>query len=82
MAGLTTVADWIGSGWQFENPTDDWRDKIITAVDAAGFIPPKMKPDLVFSEIFPFSPRQTQIRLIEAAMQPGVYVLEAPMGAG
>ncbi len=82
MAGLTTAADWIGSGWQFENPTDDWRDKIITAVDAAGFIPPKMKADLDFSAVFPFSPKQTQIRLIEAATQPGVYVLEAPMGLG
>lgn len=82
LAGLTTVADWIGSGWTFEIPRESWQDKIESAVDSAGFILPEMKPDLSFSEVFPFRPRQAQLRLIEAAEQPGVYILEAPMGLG
>lgn len=82
LAGLTTVTDWIGSGALFEDPQEDWQQKIETALDLAGFIPPRMKPGLDFSEIFPFRPKQTQISLIETATQPGVYVLEAPMGLG
>lgn len=82
LAGLTTVTDWIGSGSLFEDPQEDWQPKIATALDAAGFIPPRVKPGLAFAEIFPFSPRQAQIKLLEAVSQPGVYVLEAPMGLG
>jgi CRISPR-associated endonuclease/helicase Cas3 len=82
LAGLTTVTDWIGSGALFENPQEDWQQKIETALDLAGFIPPRMKPGLGFSEVFPFRPKPTQLSLIEAATQPGVYVLEAPMGLG
>jgi len=82
LAGLTTVADWIGSGSMFEDPEDVWQKKIELALDVAGFIPPLMKPGLSFSEVFPFSPKETQTGLIEAARHPGVYVLEAPMGLG
>lgn len=82
LAGLTTVTDWIGSGALFEDPQEDWQEKVETALDLAGFIPPRMKPGLGFSEIFPFSPKPTQLSLIEAVTQPGVFVLEAPMGLG
>jgi CRISPR-associated endonuclease/helicase Cas3 len=82
LAGLTTVADWIGSGALFEDPQEEWQPKIELALDLAGFIPPKVKPGLGFSEVFPFCPRQAQASLIAAATQPGVYVLEAPMGLG
>jgi len=82
LAGLTTVTDWIGSGALFEDPREDWQQKIETALDLAGFIPPRMKPGLGFSEVFPFRPKTTQLSLIEVATQPGVYVLEAPMGLG
>jgi CRISPR-associated endonuclease/helicase Cas3 len=82
LAGLTTVADWIGSGALFEEPEQEWQPKIELAVDQAGFIQPKVKPGLGFDEVFPFSPKPTQLCLIEAATQPGVYILEAPMGLG
>jgi CRISPR-associated endonuclease/helicase Cas3 len=82
LAGLTTVTDWIGSGALFEDPQEDWRSKIELALDSAGFILPKVKPGLEFCEVFPFSPKQTQLSLIEVATQPGVYILEAPMGLG
>ena len=82
LAGLTTVADWIGSGALFEDPKEDWQPKIEQAVDLAGFIQPQMKTGLSFSDVFIFTPKDTQVKLIEAANQPGVYVLEAPMGLG
>jgi CRISPR-associated endonuclease/helicase Cas3 len=82
LAGLTTVADWIGSGSLFENPQESWEPKILQALDQAGFVQPKINSGLSFTEVFPFSPKQTQTRLIKAVTQPGVYVLEAPMGLG
>ncbi len=82
LAGLTTVADWIGSGSLFEDPQQQWQQKIDTALDLAGFIPPEVKPGLSFADIFSFPPKQTQIRLIESVTEPGVYILEAPMGLG
>lgn len=82
LAGLTTVSDWIGSGSLFEDPDGEWQSKIEQALDAAGFIQPQLKSGLSFSEVFDFTPKAAQVRLIEAANQPGVYVLEAPMGLG
>ena len=82
LAGLTTVADWIGSGSLFDDPADNRPEKIEQALDAAGYLQPQLKPNLSFFEIFGFTPKDTQIRLIAAANQPGVYVLEAPMGLG
>lgn len=82
LAGLTTVSDWIGSGSLFEDPDGEWQSKIEQALDAAGFIQPQLKSGLSFSEVFDFTPKAAQIKLIEAASQPGVYVLEAPMGLG
>lgn len=82
IAGLTTVADWIGSGSLFDNPSEDWQPKIKQAIEAAGFIAPKIKPNLTFEQIFGFNPREAQSQLFELANQPGVYVLEAPMGLG
>ncbi|MEP6878741.1 MAG: CRISPR-associated helicase Cas3' [Nitrosospira sp.] len=82
LAGLTTVCDWIGSGSLFEDPDADWRPSIAQALDCAGFVQPQLKSGLDFFEVFGFAPKAAQIRLIEAANQPGVYVLEAPMGLG
>lgn len=82
LAGLTTVADWIGSGALFEDPQEDWQSKIEQSLDLAGFIQPQLKLGLSFSDVFVFTPKDTQIKLIEAVSQPGVYVLEAPMGLG
>lgn len=82
LAGLTSVADWIGSGECFEDPSCPWQPKISEAVDKAGLIPPIYKNSLSFSELFGFAPRDTQLALIDAVTGPGVYVLEAPMGTG
>lgn len=82
LAGLTSVADWIGSGRHFENPADPWQPRIAQALDEAGFVPPRYQSELTFHDVFGFAPRDAQTQLIEAVTTPGVYVLEAPMGLG
>jgi len=82
IAGLTSVADWIGSGRHFENPNDPWQPRIGQALDEAGFVPPTFRQGLSFAEVFGFAPRSAQTQLIEVAGTPGVYVLEAQMGVG
>lgn len=82
LAGLTSVADWIGSGQHFEDPGLPWQSSIGLALDEAGFVPPEVRQGLGFSDVFGFEPRPAQARLIEAVSGPGVYVLEAPMGLG
>lgn len=84
LAGLTSVADWIGSGALFEDPHCPWRPLIEQALDKAGFISPQYRPGLRFEEVFAFAQQVgvVQQRLIDAVNGPGVYVLEAPMGLG
>jgi len=82
LAGLTTVADWIGSSSRFDDPKNDWRPFIKQALDEAGFVKPQLQPNLSFTQIFGFEPREIQKILIENTKQAGVYVLEAPMGIG
>lgn len=82
LAGLTSVADWIGSGEFFEDPALAWQPRIAQALDAAGFVSPAVKSGLSFEQVFGFAPRPAQRQLIEQATAPGVYVLEAPMGLG
>ena len=82
VAGLTTVADWIGSGSLFENPAMPWADKIDQALNASGFIPPEFKRGLSFEEVFGFPTRGAQQLLIDQVTGPGVYILEGQMGMG
>lgn len=83
MAGLTTVADWIGSGDFFKDPNIFVSDSLIKqAVDLAGFIQPKPIKNLSFENIFSFNPKDIQKTFYEKVTDPGLYVLEAPMGLG
>ncbi|MGL4939246.1 HD domain-containing protein, partial [Shewanella sp.] len=88
LAGLTSVADWIGSGHWFEDPAQDWYPRIDQALDQAGFIAPQVRLDLTFGDIFrdhnnqPYQANKSQCALAEYCTGPGVYVLEAPMGLG
>lgn len=83
VAGLTTVADWIGSGALFDDPAQDWRPLVEKAVAQAGYISPRIRTGLSFGDIFDgFVPRPIQSQLVELADRPGVYILEAPMGLG
>lgn len=83
VAGLTSVADWIGSGRHFENPQFAWNAATIeNAIRESGFIAPTYIQDLDFKSIFGFAPHPAQAQLIETAKAPGLYILEAPMGMG
>lgn len=85
LAGLTSVADWIGSSPLFDDPAvTDWKPRLIEqALDNAGFIQPILKPGLTFPDIFNGKQAyQSQEKLFENAIQAGVYILEAPMGLG
>jgi CRISPR-associated endonuclease/helicase Cas3 len=82
VAGLTSVADWIGSGQNFEDPDIPWQQSISKALDDAGFVPPSYRKDLEFVDVFGWPPREAQAALISQVQGPGVYVLEAPMGLG
>jgi CRISPR-associated endonuclease/helicase Cas3 len=82
MAGLTSVADWIGSGRFFEDPNMPWQERIEQAVRDAGYVPPVYKKDLSFEQIFGFQAHAVQTRLVTAISGPGLYILEAPMGLG
>ncbi|MFA5630516.1 MAG: CRISPR-associated helicase Cas3' [Porticoccaceae bacterium] len=82
LAGLTSVADWIGSGEFFEDPDQPWQENIDKALDAAGFVPAAYKSNLEFCDVFGFEPRAAQASFIDQVKRPGVYVLEAPMGLG
>ncbi len=83
LSGLTTVSDWIGSSSWFEDPERAWGQYVNQALNAAGFVRPEFKSGLTFNQVFPlYSPHAAQQKFIEQVVQPGVYVMEAPMGYG
>ena len=91
LAGLTTIADWIGSDERFfaaEGGLPDTSRPIQAekALGDIGFGAPKVTCGLPFVELFGFPtnarPNDMQVRAVEAIQGPGVYVIEAPMGTG
>lgn len=87
VAGLTSVADWIGSGEFFENPDQAWQPVIAAALNNAGFIKPVIRQGLSFVDVFfpddpSKRPREAQWRFIDHVSGPGLYILEAQMGMG
>lgn len=86
IAGLVTVSDWIGSGTVFQNLRSiDYGTLphlVDSAIQQAGFHMPSIRKNLSFDEIFGFPARPTQKTFSEMVTGPGVYVLEALMGAG
>jgi CRISPR-associated endonuclease/helicase Cas3 len=87
VAGLTSVADWIGSGQFFEDPTQDWLPNISAALNDAGFIKPAIKSGLSFTDVFDpvtrqMQPREAQTVFLDQVTGPGIYILEAQMGMG
>ena len=82
LKGLTVVADWIGSGSLFDDPAEAWEPLVSRAVDEAGFSPFRVKTGLSFHDVFGFSANAMQTAMAQSVGEPGVYVLEAPMGMG
>ncbi|MBT8342829.1 MAG: CRISPR-associated helicase Cas3' [Desulfatitalea sp.] len=87
VAGLVSVADWIGSDETYfpshAVSTDfDFPLQTRKAVAACGWIIPEIKKGLNFEGIFGFPPHGIQKTFTDAIQGPGLYVLEAPMGTG
>lgn len=87
LAGLATVADWIGSDENFFSPAPRAVEEDVSAVarhalDSIGFTLPVITKGLTFQQLFGFSPNDMQERADATITGPGVYVIEAPMGMG
>ena len=87
--GFITVADWIASGGAFskltlESNVSDEQLRLMAeqAVADAGFRKVSFKQNLSFADVFGFAPRTAQSAFYEQVNNPGVYILEAPMGIG
>lgn len=95
LAGLTAVADWIGSiadVFQYVRPDvdlDDYlglaRRRATEALTRVGMTSLKPTRRRSFSSLFPFQPRplqQAAIEIADAAAGPVLVLVEAPMGEG
>ncbi|MBI5641766.1 MAG: CRISPR-associated helicase Cas3' [Nitrospirae bacterium] len=95
LAGLTSVADWIGSDERFFSPVrrsgEEDKDALArNALESIGFRKVEIIQNLSFHDLFhekekPDSlwiPNDMQKKTIAMVGGPGVYVLEAPMGMG
>lgn len=89
-AGLISVADWIGSAEQWFSPTRneagttaaEAASQAATAVGDIGLNAGDITPGLDFKQLFGFAPNDLQRQALEVITEPGVYVIEAPMGMG
>jgi len=95
LAGLVTISDWIGSDERFF-PTDVNPDEgqarcwALEAIESIGIAGPKIRPNLSFTELFNLhdangqaaQPNDLQIAAYRSIVEPGIYVIEAPMGIG
>ena len=95
LAGLTSVADWIGSDERFfssennENPINH-PVAALQALGAIGFRQIGFIQNLSFHDLFHdaekpeihWVPNEMQEKTLAVVNRPGVYVVEAPMGMG
>lgn len=88
LTGITCVADWIASDEDFFPPSEapltskDGHLRAASAVARCGFNHTDFRLGLSFRDIFGFEPYPAQQAFIDTVTEPGVYVLEAPMGMG
>lgn len=92
LTGFTIFADWIGSNPDWFPPEAGCNPSNIHAktreiLRSFGH-PLEIRADLTFGQLFQqthtasFTPRPLQEALVQAADQPGLYIVEAPMGGG
>ena len=87
LAGLISVADWIGSDEVYfpidrNLEVDESQQRAQAAVEAIGFTLPEVRSGLSFGQLFPFPQNDLQREAQTAITEPGIYVIEAPMGMG
>jgi len=94
LTGLISVSDWIGSAEEWfpvaqETIPDESKKNAIRALNAIGFAVPNIKQGLSFGEVFvdsssnkPFEQNDLQAKAEQFIREPGIYIIEAPMGMG
>jgi len=89
LAGLITIADWIGSDERHFPQDVHWdlverRNRARAALAAISWKPVKPKYLNSFSELFPEIPQANSLQTasMAAVCNPGVYIIEGPMGYG
>ncbi|HCL56476.1 MAG TPA: hypothetical protein DHW82_05645, partial [Spirochaetia bacterium] len=87
VAGLTTLADWIGSDENFfpnnQNlDVDEIKVRAEKAVDSLRIGQIQVQKNLAFENIFQFSANEMQKKTLQTIQKPGIYIIEAPMGMG
>lgn len=87
LAGLISIADWIGSDEEYFSPDrnlslQESRTHAQRAVQSIGLDRPNLRQGLGFCDLFGFQPNDMQSQALDAITEPGVYVIEAPMGMG
>ncbi|MBN1412901.1 MAG: CRISPR-associated helicase Cas3' [Spirochaetales bacterium] len=95
LAGITSVADWIGSDERYfpaeggisKNESEKNSHLALTEI---GFATLKIINNLNFHELFGdktepndiFIPNDMQLKVFDIIKNPGIYIIEAPMGMG
>lgn len=87
LAGLTSVADWIGSDERYfpserDYVSHDAKSTASLALASIGYQPLQIKAGLSFFDIFEFQPNDMQKIAMDIITEPGIYIIEAPMGQG
>lgn len=87
LAGLISVADWIGSDERFfpaERGVEVSRlDEVAgRCLEKIGFVEPLIRRGLSFYDLFQLKPNKMQTAALSTITDRGVYVIEAPMGMG
>lgn len=87
LAGLISVSDWIGSDETYfpidrDIELQESKRRAQDAVKAIGFSHPEARSGLSFEQLFSFPPNDLQREAVAAITDPGIYVIEAPMGMG
>jgi CRISPR-associated endonuclease/helicase Cas3 len=86
LAGLISVADWIGSDERFfpvHQQVADPENAALIALEHIGFTTPRIRQHLNFQDLFNLDMANSlQKTTYEFITGPGLYVIEAPMGMG
>jgi CRISPR-associated endonuclease/helicase Cas3 len=89
VAGLVTIADWIGSDERHFPLDARWdvperRRQAQTALAAINWRSVEVRQLAGFSELFPQIPQANSLQITadEVVIEPGTYVIEGPMGCG
>jgi CRISPR-associated endonuclease/helicase Cas3 len=89
VAGLITVADWIGSDERHFPQVAPWdmaqrRARARSALDVIGWKRATVREEVGFAELFPkIAPANSlQTAAMQTVREPGIYVIEGPMGCG